>query len=122
MRASEFVVEQKGKVSKRHRDSSKGLHVFSKSLVQFDRLYDLNRVMMAAATTDGTFVPKMDDESWVGKNLSAHAYSKADHDKLHKAYQAAGMDHVDLNNGDIESKEVESTYKISPIKPFKGFK
>lgn len=122
MRAKEFLNERKGKISTRHRESTKGLHVFSKSLVQFDRLYDLNRVMMAAASTDGTFVPQMDDESWVGKNLSAHAYSKADHDKLQKAFIAAGVDSIDLNNGNHESHEIESTYKQSPIKPFKGYK
>ncbi|NDB83703.1 MAG: hypothetical protein EB127_13410, partial [Alphaproteobacteria bacterium] len=49
MRAKEFVLERKGTISHRNSHASKGLHVFSKSLVQFDRLYDLNRVMMAAA-------------------------------------------------------------------------
>lgn len=122
MRAKEFVLERKGTISHRNSHASKGLHVFSKNLVQFDRLYDLNRVMMAAASTDGTFVPDMDDESWVGKNLSAHAYSKADHAKLSKAYKAAGMEVKDLNNGDSESKELKSTYTISPIKAFKGYK
>lgn len=122
MRAKEFLNERKGKLSDRHRESTRGLHVFSKSLVQFDRLYDLNRVMMAAASTDGTFVPKMDDESWVGKNNSAHAYSKADAAKLEKAFKAAGVDHIDLNNGDHESREVEGTNIQSPLKPFKGYK
>ena len=59
MRAKEFIVEKKvGDISKRHQQSTRGLHVFANS--NFDRTYDLNRVMMAVATTDGTFVPDME--------------------------------------------------------------
>jgi hypothetical protein len=121
MRAKEFINEAKiGKLSQRQQNATKGLHVFANST--FDRTYDLNRVMMAVASTDGTFVPDMDGESWAGKFNTAHAYTDVEHDMLEKAYKAAGIKYKDLNNGDNESQELDSTHIQSPIKPFKGYK
>lgn len=121
MRASEFINEAKiGKLSKRQQHPTKGLHVFANST--YDRTYDLNRVMMAVASTDGTFVPDMDGESWAGKFNTAHAYTDVEHDMLEKAYKAAGIKYKDLNNGDNESRELEGTNIQSPLKPFKGYK
>ena len=97
MRAKEFIKEQKvGKLSQRHQQSTKGLHVFANS--NYDRTYDLNRVMMAVASTDGTFVPDMDGESWAGKFNTAHAYTEVESDMLKQAYKAAGIKYKDLNN------------------------
>jgi hypothetical protein len=41
---------------------------------------------------------------------------------LKQAYKAAGIKYKDLNSGDDESKELDSTNIKSPIKPFKGYK
>lgn len=121
MRAREFIFEKKvGKLTKRHQQSTVGLHVFANS--NFDRSYDLNRVMMAVAATDGTFVPKLDQESWAGKFNTAHAYTETEADMLKQAYKAAGIEYKDLNQGDHESKELETANVKSPIKPFKGYK
>lgn len=122
MRAYEFITEQskKGKVSKRHQQSTTGLNVFAVS--QYDRTYDLNRVMMAAASTDGKIIPKLDSESWAGKNNTAHPYTEVEQDMLKIAYEAAGIPFTDLNAGDLESKELDSAHTVSPVKPFKGYK
>jgi hypothetical protein len=121
MRAKEFIVEKKvGKLSKRQQEPTRGLHVFANS--NYDRTYDLNRVMMAVAATDGTFVPEIDQESWAGKFNTAHAYTETEADMLKQAYKAAGIDYKDLNKGDDKSYELESTNIESPIKPFKGYK
>ena len=121
MRAKEFINESKvGKISKRHQQSTRGLHVFADS--NYDRVYDLNRVMMAAASTDGTFVPEMDQESWAGKFNTSHAYTKEEENMLKQAYKAAGIYFKDLNKGDIKSRELDSTNTSSPVKPFKGYK
>ena len=122
MRAKEFVAENNkpGKLTKRHQQSTRGLHTFADG--PYDRTYDLNRVMMAVAATDGTFVPKIDQESWAGKFNTAHAYTDEEAAMLKAAYKAAGIKHKDLNNGDNESKELDSTHVQSPIKPFKGYK
>lgn len=122
MRAWEFITEQtqKGKMSDRHQQATAGLNVFASS--QYDRTYDLHRVMMAVAATDGKIIPNLDSESWIGKNNSAHPYTEVEQDMLKIAYEAAGIPFTDLNHGDMESKELDSAHVVSPMKPFKGYK
>lgn len=121
MRAQEFVAEAKvGPVGKRRRAATRGLHKFRDE--QFaDRIYELNRVMMAAASTDGTFVPDLDAESWSGRHDVAAPYTKEEAEMLKRAYEATGAWHQDLNDGDMESGEVPSTNKNSPVVAFKGY-
>lgn len=121
MRAREFVAEDKvGPVGKRRRAATRGLHKFRDE--QFaDRIYELNRVMMAAASTDGTFVPDLDAESWSGRHDVAAPYTKQEADMLKRAYEATGAWHRDLNAGDMDSEEVPSTNKQSPVVAFKGY-
>lgn len=122
MRASEFLVEkQMGKIGKRRQDATVGLHRF-RDPGGYDRTYELNRVMMAVACADGTDAPiDMDAASWVGKYNTANPYTKEEHKMLKQAFKAAGSEHQDLNDGDLESKELESTNKVSPVKGFKGY-
>lgn len=127
MRAKEFITEFKnsqvvknGKLRKRHQEPTTGLHVFTDT--NFDRIYMLNRVMMAVASTDGIQKPDLDGESWVGKRNTAHPYTEVENNMLKKAYDAVGVPHNDLNDGDLRSKEVPDTNIKSPIKPFKGYK
>ena len=125
MRAHEFITEQShgtraGKISARHQQSTTGLNVFAIS--QYDRTYDLNRVMMAVASTDGETIPNIEQESWVGKQNTAHPYTKVEQDMLKIAYKAAGIPFTDLNKGDLDSEELDSTQDQSPMKPFKGYK
>lgn len=122
MRACEFLGEarQEPTPTKRQKQSTRGLHKFRDKKFA-DRLYELNRVMMAAATTDGTFVPDIDGESWAGRNNTSHPYTKQEADMLKQAYKAIGSKAIDLNHGDLRSQELETTNKISPIKGFKGY-
>lgn len=121
MRASEFIAEnRKGNLPKRLQQSTKGLNLFADN--QFDRQYDLNRVMMAVACSDGVNPIEMDQESWFGKNNTAHPYTKIEQDMLKMAYKAAGITYKDLNHGDLDSEELNSTNTQSTLKPFKGYK
>jgi hypothetical protein len=123
MRANEFVVESKiGKVSAQQQQPTVGLNVFSKKIDSYDRIYDLNRLMMAVASSDGINPIEMNAESWVGKHNTAHPYTKEEQDMLILAYKAAGLEYIDLNNGDLRSKELEGTNTQSTVKPFKGYK
>jgi hypothetical protein len=116
-----FITESgKGKVSDRQQQSTVGLNIFATT--QYDRTYDLNRVMMAVASTDGEIIPDLNRESWVGKNNTAHPYTQVEQDMLKIAYKAAGIPFKDLNKGDLDSEELDSTQDQSPIKPFKGYK
>lgn len=121
MRAQEFIAEDKiGKMSKRLNQATVGLNKFRDA--QFaDRVYELNRIMMAVASTDGTFVPEIDGESWAGRNNIAAAYTPEEQAMLKKAYQAVGSHHVDLNHGDLRSQEHPAVHRASPIKAFAGY-
>ncbi len=124
MRAWEFITESKGKLpdSPEHHDGPMtGLHRFSDSA--YDRFYLLNRVMMAAASTDGKTPPEMDSNSWASRHNVAHPYTKEEQDKLMLAYKAAGVRMFDdLTDGDVSSTESSGANTSSPVKPFKGYK
>jgi hypothetical protein len=122
MRANEFISEAKiGKIGNRKQMSTKGLHKFRDENAA-DRIYELNRIMMAAASTDGTFIPDIDSESWAGRYDVAAPYTQQESDMLMMAYKAAGSDYHDLNKGDLRSQELEGTNTQSTVKPFKGYK
>lgn len=122
MRAHEFLIEkQQGRLSKRQQEPTVGLHKF-RDPGGYDRAYELNRVMMAVACADGTDAPiDMDQASWVGKYNTASPYTKEEHQMMKQAFKAVGSDSYDLNNGDLESRELESTNKLSPVKGFAGY-
>ena len=121
MRAHEFLIEKHiGKIGKRKSQATVGLTKFRDADLA-DRAYELNRVMMAAAATDGTFVPDIDNESWAGRYNLAMPYTDVEQRMLEKAFKAVGSDHEDLNRGDLKSKELESTNKRSPVTGFKGY-
>jgi len=122
MRAREFIAEQKvGDISTRQRFATVGLNKFRD--MQFaDRIYELNRVMMAVAQTDGDIKPEIDGESWAGRHNVAAPYTEVEQKMLEKAYQAVGSKHYDLNHGDLESQEHPAVHTVSPVKPFKGYR
>lgn len=125
MRANEFIKEEKqtkvkGKLSKRQRYSTKGLHLFTDS--NYDRSYGLNRVMMAVACSDGSGKIDMDSESWIGKRNTAHPYTEIESKMLKDAYKLTGQEFNDLNSGDLSSDELNSVNITSPMKGFKGYK
>lgn len=123
MRASDFISEtkiSKGKLNKSASESIRGLHLFTDNI--FDRFYILNRIAMAAGSSDGTTNFNMETESWAGKSNTAHPYSKIEADKLKSAYKKVGVNFNDLNNSDLESRELEDVNNKSPITPFKGYK
>jgi hypothetical protein len=120
MRAFEIITERRAKITQRQQQATRGLNKFWDP-TRTDSDYTLNRVMMAAAATDGTFVPKMDDHSWAGNDRTAHPYTKQEQEIMKKAYQAAGAGYKDLNHGNMNSEEVDSVNTTSPVKAFKGY-
>ena len=121
MRATEFVKESKvGKLSKRLDMATVGLNKFRDAEFA-DRTYEINRIMMAVASTDGTFVPEIDSESWAGRNNIAAAYTQEEQNMLNMAYKAIGSHHEDLNQGDLRSQEHPAVNTTSPVTAFKGY-
>jgi hypothetical protein len=122
MRASEFLIEkQVGKIGNRRQAGTRGLTKF-RDVGGYDRTYELNRVMMAVAMADGSGKPlDLDSESWAGRYNTAHPYTDEEAMMLKQALQATGSEAYDLNHGDNNSQEVESTYTHSPVTAFKGY-
>lgn len=121
MRAREFIQEsENAKITKRKQFGTRGLNTFSDG-EHWNTDYTLNRVMMAVASTDGTFVPEIDEKSWVGKTKTAHPYTKEEQAMLKMAYKAAGADYQDLNHGDMDSEEPPGGNVKSPVTGFKGY-
>lgn len=117
MKIKEIVLEEKvGKLSARLQQPTVGINKFRDQ--QFaDRVYELNRVMMAVAAADGInpLAPEVDSESWAGRNNLAFPYTDAEQKMLKAAFGAVGSHYEDLNNGDLESQELKSTNKTSPV-------
>ena len=86
-----------------------------------DRTYDLNRAMMAVASSDGkNFSHDPTGESWIGRSNMAAPYTQLEHDMLHHAYGAIG---TPIESAiDDERKEPEDTHRISPVVGFRGYK
>lgn len=122
MRASEFIAEAVGnaKISKRKQSGTRGLNTFSDG-ERWNSDYTLNRVMMAAASTDGTFVPDMDTKSWIGKSKAAFPYTQEEQNMLKMAFKAAGASWQDLNHGDMDSEEPPGGNTKSPVTGFNGY-
>ena len=121
MRAQEFVVEAKvGSVGKRRSAATRGLITFSNPASR-DKIYELNRVMMAVASSDGTTPLNIPSESWVGRENTAHPYTEVELAMLKQAFATIGSTYADLNNGNMDSEELKSTNTQSPVKGFKGY-
>jgi len=122
MRAHEFLIEKQiGKIGKRRQAGTRGLTKF-RDFGGYDRTYELNRVMMAVATADGSGKPlDLDSESWAGRYNTAHPYTDEEAAMLKQALQATGSETHDLNQGDNRSQELESTHTLSPVVAFKGY-
>ena len=125
VRACEFISEGNsvGTIGKRRRFATVGLNKFRDANFA-DRTYEFNRVGMAAAATDGTFVPDIDGESWAGRYNIATPYTRQEQDILNQAYKAVGSWHKDLNSDDLRSQEIPGNIinKTSPVKAFKGYR
>lgn len=121
MRASEFISESsQKKISKRQSQSTTGLNTYGDAeLMSAD--YTSYRLGMAVAGANGKDPIDMKAKSWVGKKKTTHPYTKEEQDMLKQAYKAVGATYKDLNHGDMESKELDDTHRVSPVLGFAGY-
>ena len=117
MKIKEIISEEAvGNTPKRFQQSTAGLNKFRDKNFA-DRVYELNRVMMAVASSDGRspLSPEIDSESWAGRNNIAVPYTEIEQEMLKQAWGAVGSHYEDLNKGDLRSQEMKSTNKVSPV-------
>jgi hypothetical protein len=115
MRINELLTEmKKGKITKRQQQASRGLNTY-KDGEKADSTYTSYRLGMAVAGANGKDPIEMNGKSWAGKNKTTHPYSKEEQEMLKQAYKAVGANYKDVNKGDMESRELDSTYTVSPV-------
>ena len=115
MRAREFVTEVKaGKLPKRTQKPSKGLITYTDS-EKYNADYVQYRLGMAVAMSDGHNSLDVDAKSWFGKAKTAAPYSQEEAEMMKAALKAVGANYKDLNHGDLNSEELDSTYTTSPV-------
>jgi hypothetical protein len=80
-----------------------------------DRVYNLNRVMMAVAMADGksTKPVDMDQESWTEKRNIARPYTEIEHIMMQAALNTVDSDYKHTEK-DHRSSEQPTTYTVSP--------
>jgi hypothetical protein len=102
------------KISKRHQQSTAGLNTYGDS-ERMSGDYTSYRLGIAVAGANGKDPIAIKAKSWIGKKKSAHPYTKEEQAMLKQAYKAVGASNNDLNSGDMKSKELDSTNKVSPV-------
>lgn len=128
MRAKEFITEQTAEDGS-HSSKKGKLHPFQDSALNrvhkvagtADRTYDLNRAMMAIASSNGKeFSHEPDAESWIARHNMVVPYTDAEHKMLDHTYK-----HLNLavqHAVKDKSQEPKDTHKISPVVGFRGYK
>ena len=116
MRAADFIVEKKlGKITKRAQQPSRGINTYGDDEhVSGD--YVSFKLGQAMAMADGSGKPlDIDAKSWHGKKKTTQPYTEIEQAMFQQAAKAVGASAKDINKGDMKSRELESTYTVSPV-------
>jgi hypothetical protein len=115
VKINEIIIEGKvGGIPKRAARAAKGEWLWRDDGI--DRIYNLNRVMMAAAKSDGKKVKAQDcdEQSWYGKMNVARPYTEEEHIMMRSAFKTIDSE-VEHSIPDHRSLELDSTNKSSPV-------
>lgn len=122
MRASDFLTEGEGKMHADHSQATPGVYK-SRDTGGYDRIYHLNRIMMAMAMADGKSqdAVDMDNASFAEKYNTVHPYTEQEYNMFVSATKTIPTDKKDVVPYS-KSKEPEDTNTKSLVNPFKGYK
>ena len=119
MKVIDIISEAKqAKISKRQNQSSRGISIYGDK-ERSDSTYVAFKLGQAMASSDGTTPIDIDAKSWHGKKKTVHPYTEIENEMFKQAAKAVGADYKDLNHGDMKSKELDTTNKISPVAKIK---
>lgn len=118
MRAREFINEARGsgKLRKSHKKRMGGAVVKMRDVGGFDRIYHLNRIMMATAMADGNSSKPvdMDASSWYEKYNTAFPYTDAEFNMLQQAMNTIPTD-KEVVVRPHKSAETDGVHAVSPV-------
>ena len=106
------------KITKRQSQSSRGISTYSDA-EKANSDYVAFKLGQAMAATDGKTVPEIDAKSWFGKKKTVHPYTEVENEMFKMAAKAVGAKYDDVNHGDMQSRELDSTNKVSPVAKIK---
>jgi hypothetical protein len=115
MKMKDIVVEhRRGKKPDHAKNADTGEWQFRDQGV--DRVYNLNRIMMASAMHDGqgNHAVEMDEASWVEKNNVARPYTEAEHNMMKGAFKTVKSEYKH-SSSDHKSREQDDVHKVSPV-------
>lgn len=109
-----------GKIRKRDKESQRGI-IKMRDVGGYDRVYHLNRIMMAAGMSDGTTNSiDMDPASWVEKFNTGHPFTEEEYNMLISAMKVIPTDGTVIQKWS-KSKELPTINVTSPTaKPKKN--
>jgi hypothetical protein len=110
MRAREITEGRTGTVRnnlKPRKDQEMAIPAAHRVAGTADRVYDLNRVMMAVAASDGKAESSVPDQSWCGRNNIAAPYTKLESEMLKRAYRSVGVEWDDALKPNPQEKSLE---------------
>lgn len=115
MKIKDIIVENKGGSRPANADYADTGEWKFRDVGGYDRTYNLNRIMMAAAMADGSNKPvDVDPASWVEKYNVARPYSEVEHNMMKQAFKTVNSDYKHSEK-DHKSKETPDTHKTSPV-------
>ena len=84
----------------------------------YDRVYHMNRLMMAMAMADGRDTKPVDSpaDTWFEKYNTLHPYTEAEHNMVKAAMKTVPTDGHEVIK-DHRSIEPDDVYKVSPVLP-----
>ena len=106
------------KITKRQSQSSRGISTYSDA-EKANSDYVAFKLGQAMAATDGKTAPEIDAKSWFGKKKTVHPYTEIENEMFKMAAKAVGANYDDVNHGDMQSRELDSTNKVSPVAKIK---
>jgi hypothetical protein len=119
MKVIDIISESKqAHISKRQSQSSRGISIYSDA-ERASGDYVAFKLGQAMACSDGKTAPEIDAKSWHGKKKTVHPYTEIENEMFKQAAKVVGAEYTDLNHGDMKSKELDTTNKISPVAKIK---
>lgn len=122
MRAKEFIPESETPLRDDVKNAQHTVHRM-RDVGGYDRVYHMNRIMMASAMADGKSTDAVDVpvSSWSEKYNTAHPYTDAEYNMVKAALNTIPSEH-NVVSSDRQSKELDSVHKASPVPQNSGKK
>jgi hypothetical protein len=116
MRINELITEMKrGKITKRQQQATRGLNTYG-DVEHVNGDYVSFKLGQAMAMADGSGKPlDIDAKSWHGKQKTTQPYTEIEQAMFDQAAKAVGASSKNINKGDMKSRELDSTYTVSPV-------